>query len=93
MMTELVWYATATACKSDVKKFCQEGELYPETGAVLTCLREVKDQLSSACSEEVFRTQASCHLLQLRFCMRAWGCKFTRPGLYFVLFLCFPFSF
>mmetsp|Transcript_18814 Transcript_18814/g.52452 ORF Transcript_18814/g.52452 Transcript_18814/m.52452 type:complete len:892 (-) Transcript_18814:83-2758(-) len=47
----------ATACKGDVEKFCGNDELYPETGAVLTCLREIKSELSSSCADEVFRTQ------------------------------------
>jgi len=47
----------ATACKEEVKKHCKEDQLYSEPGAVLTCLREVKDQLSNACKEEVFKTQ------------------------------------
>ena len=42
-----------------MEKFCKEGDIYPEAGAVLTCLREIKDDLSSACKEEVFRTQVS----------------------------------
>ena len=51
-----MYFCAAAACKADVEKFCK-GDLFPEDGAVLTCLREVKDNLSSACQEEVFRTQ------------------------------------
>uniref|UniRef100_A0A061QLM5 Golgi apparatus protein 1 n=1 Tax=Tetraselmis sp. GSL018 TaxID=582737 RepID=A0A061QLM5_9CHLO len=47
----------ATACKDDAKKFCTEEYVMPESGSVLTCLREVKNQLSQACASEVFRTQ------------------------------------
>jgi len=47
----------ATACKEDARKLCTSEYVMPEPGAVLTCLREVKDQLSQACSSEVFRTQ------------------------------------
>jgi|UniRef100_A0A7S1X9L8 Golgi apparatus protein 1 len=46
----------ATSCREDVAKFCTKEFLMPEPGAVLTCLREVKDELSQACSSEVFRT-------------------------------------
>lgn len=47
----------ATACKEDARKLCTPEYVMPEPGAVLTCLREIKDQLSQACSSEVFRTQ------------------------------------
>eukprot|EP00873_Tetraselmis_striata_P011681 jgi/Tetstr1/431945/TSEL_002252.t1 len=47
----------AVACADDVKQFCTADDLYDEPGAVLTCLREVKEELTSACAEEVYRTQ------------------------------------
>jgi hypothetical protein len=31
--------ALATACKDDAAKFCTADNLFPEPGAVLTCLR------------------------------------------------------
>eukprot|EP00854_Cymbomonas_tetramitiformis_P013737 gene13737-16236_t len=47
----------AEACKSDAAKFCNDSNLYPEPGAVLTCLREVEEKLSSDCKAEVHRTK------------------------------------
>jgi len=48
----------AVACLEDIKKLCTKDDIYPEEpAAILTCLREVKEELSSGCSEEVFRTQ------------------------------------
>jgi len=47
----------ATACKEDARKLCTSEYIMPEPGAVLTCLREIKDELSQACASEVFRTQ------------------------------------
>jgi len=47
----------ATHCKQDVVKFCNDSNIYPEPGAVLTCLREVKEKVSEACQEEITRTQ------------------------------------
>lgn len=47
----------AAACKVDAEKFCNASNIYPEPGAVLTCLREVKDKLTEKCKEEVTRTQ------------------------------------
>lgn len=47
----------ATACKVDAEMFCNASNIYPEPGAVLTCLREVKDKLTEKCKEEVTRTQ------------------------------------
>jgi len=47
----------AVACKSDVEKFCNDSNIYPEPGAVLTCLREVQDKLTPMCSAEVLRTE------------------------------------
>jgi len=36
----------AFSCKEDVEKYCNDSNIYPEPGAVLTCLREVKDRLT-----------------------------------------------
>lgn len=47
----------ASACKADAEKFCNDSTLYPEPGAVLTCLREVEEKLDDACKKEVFRTK------------------------------------
>lgn len=47
----------AVACKEDADKFCNDENLYPEPGAVITCLREVKDKLSETCKEEITMTQ------------------------------------
>mmetsp|Transcript_2774 Transcript_2774/g.6902 ORF Transcript_2774/g.6902 Transcript_2774/m.6902 type:complete len:571 (-) Transcript_2774:276-1988(-) len=49
--------ALATACKKDVEKFCDDSNLYPEEGAVITCLREVKDRLTEKCKDEIQKTQ------------------------------------
>jgi Golgi apparatus protein 1 len=48
---------SAMACKEDAPKFCNDENLYPEPGAVITCLREVKDKLAEACKNEIFETQ------------------------------------
>jgi len=47
----------AEACKDDVTKFCPADKMPNEDGAVISCLREVKDKLSSMCQAEVQRTQ------------------------------------
>ena len=49
--------ALAVACKADADKYCNDENLYPEPGAVITCLREVKDKLDEACKAEIFETQ------------------------------------
>lgn len=49
----------AVACKSDAEKYCNASNIFPEPGAVLTCLREVKDKLADVCQREVLRTQLS----------------------------------
>jgi len=46
----------ATSCDMDVARYCTKEYLMPEPGSVLTCLREVKDEISQACASEVFRT-------------------------------------
>jgi len=47
----------ANSCKDDAKKFCDDSTLYPEPGAVITCLREVEEKLADSCKEEIFRTK------------------------------------
>jgi len=47
----------ATVCKDDANQYCNDGNLYPEPGAVITCLREVNEKLSSKCKEEIFRVR------------------------------------
>jgi len=47
----------AVSCKADAEKYCNASNIFPEPGAVLTCLREVKDKLSDVCQAEVTRTQ------------------------------------
>mmetsp|Transcript_2773 Transcript_2773/g.6900 ORF Transcript_2773/g.6900 Transcript_2773/m.6900 type:complete len:501 (-) Transcript_2773:276-1778(-) len=49
---------TATACKKDVEEFCDDSNLYPEEGAVITCLLEVKDRLTEKCKDQIQKTQA-----------------------------------
>lgn len=49
----------ARACVRDVSKYCNGTNVYPEPGAILTCLREVKPKLEQGCREEVHRTQQS----------------------------------
>ncbi len=39
------------ACKADVRQLC--GEVEPGGGAVLRCLQEKKDSLSSGCTEKL----------------------------------------
>eukprot|EP00242_Pyramimonas_sp_CCMP2087_P000757 CAMPEP_0198232122 /NCGR_PEP_ID=MMETSP1445-20131203/115560_1 /TAXON_ID=36898 /ORGANISM="Pyramimonas sp., Strain CCMP2087" /LENGTH=884 /DNA_ID=CAMNT_0043912773 /DNA_START=630 /DNA_END=3284 /DNA_ORIENTATION=- len=47
----------ATSCKADAAKFCDDATLYPEPGAVVTCLREVEEKLNEGCKTEIFRTK------------------------------------
>mmetsp|Transcript_4821 Transcript_4821/g.5620 ORF Transcript_4821/g.5620 Transcript_4821/m.5620 type:complete len:974 (+) Transcript_4821:66-2987(+) len=47
----------AFACKVDAKKYCNETNLYAEPGAVITCLREVEEKLTSRCEKELFKTK------------------------------------
>lgn len=49
----------ARACTRDVGKFCNGTNVYPEPGAIITCLREVKPQLEQNCRKEIQRTQQS----------------------------------
>jgi len=45
----------AGTCKDDAEKYCNDSALYPEPGAVITCLREVEEKLTPACKDEVFK--------------------------------------
>lgn len=47
----------ATSCKEDSEKFCNDATLYPEPGAVLTCLREVEEKLTESCKAAVLETK------------------------------------
>jgi Golgi apparatus protein 1 len=47
----------AEACKDDAAQFCNDQNLYPEPGAVITCLREVEEKLQSKCKEQVLRVK------------------------------------
>lgn len=45
----------ATECKDDAEQFCNDQNLYPEPGSVITCLREVNEKLQSKCKDQVLR--------------------------------------
>jgi len=47
----------AASCKDDAAKYCSDSNLYPEPGAVVTCLREVQEKLTESCKTEVHRTK------------------------------------
>eukprot|EP00899_Mesostigma_viride_P006852 jgi/Mesvir1/16168/Mv08435-RA.1 len=44
------------ACRPDIPKFCNDTDLYPEWGSTIACLREMKDQLTSKCAAQIFRS-------------------------------------
>jgi len=49
--------ALAGSCKENAAEFCNDSALYPEPGAVITCLREVDEKLAPACKAEIFVTK------------------------------------
>eukprot|EP00238_Polyblepharides_amylifera_P013095 CAMPEP_0196572234 /NCGR_PEP_ID=MMETSP1081-20130531/2305_1 /TAXON_ID=36882 /ORGANISM="Pyramimonas amylifera, Strain CCMP720" /LENGTH=880 /DNA_ID=CAMNT_0041889479 /DNA_START=135 /DNA_END=2777 /DNA_ORIENTATION=+ len=47
----------AASCKDDAAKYCSDSNLYPEPGAVITCLREVEEKLATGCKDEIMKTK------------------------------------